>query len=228
MPAAIPASTVMARAGALLNDPNQTQFTNAVQLPYMQIAWDELAEIFEENAHDMMKVSNQTFVITTAMTDIGGSTGPSLPNDLIEIQTLYERTNGSSEDWQEMTRKDYQPEFVVTTTSLIYWWWAKQIINFLGATTTRQVRVDYIGLTFAALTGPSSSIAVFNGINFLAFRTAGLCAEFVGENPTRATSLYASAEKALERLENINAKANQEIPARRRPFQATYRINRRF
>lgn len=225
MPAAIAASVVMARAAVLLNDSSQAIYTNTILLPYSQIAWDELAEVFEENAHPMMNETNTTAVITTAMTDMGGSTGPALPNDLIEIQTLYERTNGSSEDWQEMTRKEFLPPFVAKSTSLVYWVWMKQVVNFIGATTSRQIRIDYIGLTFATLSGPASSLAVFNCLNFLAFRTAALTAEFNGEDKVRADSLNGFAGMAIERLTNINAKSQQETPVRRRPFNAAYRNN---
>lgn len=226
MPAAIAASVVMARAAALLNDSSQAIWTNTVLLPYSQIAWDELAELFEENANPMMNETNTSLTVTTAMTDIGGSTGPALPTDLIEIQTLYERTNGSSEDWQEMKRVTFLPTFVAKSTSLVYWAWMQQIVNFIGATTSRQIRIDYIGLTFAALSGPSSFLAVFNCKNFLAFRTAALTAEFVGEDKVRAASLNQFAQMALDRILNISAKGQQNTPVRRRPFNATYRSNR--
>lgn len=228
MPAAFQASIFMARAAALLNDSSQAIYTNTVLLPYAQIAWDELAELFEENNNPAMNETNTTSVITTAMTDIGGSTGPALPNDLIEIQTLYERTNGSSEDWQEMKKQTFLPTFVAKSTSLVYWAWMNQIINFLGATTTRQIRIDYIGLTFASLTGPSSSIAIFNSKNFLAFRTAALAAEFAGEDKERAASCNGFAQMASDRLLNISVKGQQNSPARRRPFMSTYRANRGF
>lgn len=226
MPAAIAASIPMARAAALLNDSAQAIYTNTVLLPYIQIAWDEMAELFEENANPMMNETNTTCVVGTTMTDIGGSTGPALPSDLISIQTLYERTNGSSEDWQEMKPCTFLPTFVAKSTSLVYWAWMNQIINFIGATSSRQIRIDYIGLTFATLSGPSSSLTVFNCKNFLAFRTAALAAEFVGEDKERAASCNNFAIMAKDRLLNISIKQQQETPSRRRPFQSTYRSNR--
>src|SRR5882762_4971439 len=111
MPASIAASVIMARSAYLMNDVSQAVWTNTILLPALQIAWDELAEKFEENNHPVTNEQIATAVITTAMTDYGGSTGPALPNDLIEIQTVYERTNGSTETWQEMDKVNFLPEF---------------------------------------------------------------------------------------------------------------------
>lgn len=226
MPASFQASIVMARAALHLNDVSQAVFTNTVLLPFLQVAWDELAEVFEENNNPATNETSTTSVVTTVMTDIGGSTGPALPTDLIEIQTLYERTNGSSESWQEMIPKTFLPPFVVKSTSLVYWAWMGQIIQFIGATTTRQIRIDYTGLVFNTLSGPTSAIAIFNSKNFLAYRTAALAADEIGENPTRAASLNSNAGSSLSRISNIVVKGQQNTPVRRRPFQASFRVNR--
>ena len=227
MPSAIQASVVMARAAFFLNDAAQLRWTNTALLPALQAAYDELGEILEENNVPATNEVAANFHITaTTVTDIGGTTGPALPVDLIEIQRLEERTWQSSEDFTEMVRTEFLPSYTIQTSDLIYWTWQNQIIQFIGATTDREVKISYVGLTIGTITGPASNIALFNAKTFLSYRTAALACEFNGENPSRADKLNSFALLAIERLENISAKGRQAIAVRRRPFMATYKSNR--
>jgi hypothetical protein len=65
---------------------------------------------------------------------------------------------------------------------------------------------------------------VYNAISPLAFKTASLCARFIGENPTRADSLQIEANTAYEYFLAILIKENQVNSSRRRPFMASYKI----
>jgi len=218
------AGDVMDLAASALNDSGHNIFTYANMLPYLQLAYTEMGEILESNNIPMTNEVSSIFVITTAMTDIGGSTGPSLPTDLIEIQGCYERLSGSSEDFIEMTKVEFLPPYTELTESLIFWAWQKQIINFLGATTARDVRLNYIGNTLTTIVDNTSTINLFNCKSFLAYRTASLCAKYVGENPTRSQQLDSDASMALDRLLNISTKGRQATPARRRPFLGRYKV----
>lgn len=218
------ASDCMARAASLLNDTAQSLFTNVALLPYLQTAYDELAEELENNNVPMTNEKSSIFVITTTMFDIGGTTGPALPTDLIEIQGLFERLSGSAEDFQEMTRVEFLPPFVQVVQSLIYWTWQVQIIQFLGASTTRDVRMNYIGNTLSPITAANSPINLINAKNFLSFRTAMLASEYIGENPERAQELGTDTTMALDRLINMSTKGRQAIITRRRPFLSRYKI----
>lgn len=134
------AGDVMDASAGLLNDSAKTNFTYTAQLPYLKIAAQELQEEMELANVPTTNKKSSIFVITTAMTDIGGSTGPALPADLIEIQGAYERLSGSNEDFQFMTKVEFLPPFTVLLESLVYWAWQQQVAQFLGATTTRDVR----------------------------------------------------------------------------------------
>lgn len=225
-------SVVMDRVASLLNDTAKTQFTYAVQVPYMNIAVDELQEAMEANNVPASNEVSTIFVITTAMKDIGGGTGPALPVDLMEIQGAYERSSGSTEDFQIMSKVEFLPPFTVLTEALIYWSWRTQVISFLGATTPRDVRLNYIGAVIPTIVDQNTNITLFNARSFLTFRTAALCAQFIGENKSRADelNLFAFGDPmkgttgALDRFLSINTKGEQSIATRKRPFMSSYKV----
>lgn len=224
MPASILASDVMDLSASLLNDTGKSTYTYAVQLPYLKTAYAELGEVLESNNVPMTNEQSAVFVITTTMSDIGGGTGPALPADLIDIQSCFERDGGSQQDFTEMTRLTYLPPLVNKTQSLIYFVWQQQIIKFLGATTLRDVRLNYIGAVLVPLVDQTSVISLFNAKTFLAYRTAALCSEYIGENPTRAGALNKDGQDGLDRVLNIATKGQQAIVTRRRPFMARYKV----
>lgn len=219
---AITAADVMDRSAALLNDTALSVFTYVAQLPFLNTALDELQEIFEQ---DNAETTNK---LATAITVAAGTTQiaqASLPSDLVEIQKLYERLNGTTDPYFEMTRVDWLPQDYVNTESLQWWTYQEQNINFVtgGATTARQVLIEYIASLFTAITSSTASINLNNCKSFLAYRTAGLCAEFIGENPDRAQALNGDALLALDRIRSLNTKGRQSIQTRRRPFMAGYK-----
>ena len=217
------AADPMDLAASLLNDTAKSIYTYAVQIPYLNMALNELQEMLELNNVPMTNEVSTAIPITTVMTDIGGSTGPALPTDLIEIQQLEERLTGTLDPFIPMTRFEFLPMITVLTSSLMYWTWQKQIIQFIGANTNRDVKINYIGAVLPPVTVSTTPIALFNSKSFLAYRTAALCAEFIGENKTRADSLNADAGLAMDRLIGISTKGRQAIPIRHRPFMAAYK-----
>jgi len=224
----IRAGSVMDRSASLLNDTAKSSFTYAAQVPYLNMAIDDLLEEMESNNVPSTNEVSSIFVITTAMTDIGGPTGPALPPDLVEIQGVYERSSGLSEDFRLMSKVDFLPPFAQLVSDLIYWSWQNQEVRFLGATSVRDVRINYIGAIFSQIKDQNDVINVINARSYLSYRTAALCAEFIGENKTRADSLNGDAERALYKFLNLNTKGRQSIATRRRPFMAGYRMRSGF
>jgi 3-dehydroquinate dehydratase len=157
------------------------------------------------------------------MTDIGGSTGPALPSTLIVPITLWERLSGTTVDYSRMTPCRTLPKTEVITEYLQYWSYQKQIIKFLGATSDREVKIDYLADNFSVAEDASDRINLFNAKSFLSYRTAALAADFQGENEERATKLNANAQNALDKLLNLDIKNQQNMPARRRPFRASWK-----
>ncbi len=215
---------ILDRSAALLNDSAKTQYTYAAQLPFYNMAQDDLQEQMElNNVPVTNEVAPTTLIVAAGVVTISFSTSPALPADLIEIQRISERLNGAAEDYTLMTRREFLPPFVEQTESLIWWVWQNQELRFIGATTPRQLLMGYIASRLPVVTSTATSISLINARSFLQYRTAALCAEFIGENKTRADDLNGNAGTALGTFLGINTKGRQAIATRRRPFMMAYK-----
>lgn len=225
MPAPTLVSAILQQSAALLNDTAMTIFNFTNQLPYFRLAYNEMEELLELNNIPISNKSVANIVIGLGMTDIGGPTGPPLPLELIEIQELFEKTNGTSENFVPMDRVDFLPNLDVPTQSLNYYTFNQQFIEFLsvGATSVRLIRINYVAANLPNIVDEKTNVPIFNGKTFLAYRTAALCANYIGENETRATYLNGEAQLAIDRFLGINTKSRQNMPARRRPFRAAWK-----
>lgn len=227
------AAQVMNRAASLMNDTAKTTYTFTAQLPYLNMAFDELQEYFEWNN---IPITNQTTspainipIGTIVINPVHGwppNDAPNYPHDLVEIQRLWERLAGSTDPFLPMTRREFLPHMLddIQVDSLTFWIWQDQRIKFVAAQTAREVKIDYIKTLFISELEASSSIGVINARSFLYYRTAALCSQFIGENKTRADDLNNFAIMALDRVMGISTKGRQAITTRRRPFMANYRM----
>lgn len=215
----------MDASAALLNDTEKQIYTYSAQLPYLKIALAELREYFELANIPVTNETSAIISVTAGVTVLSMETTPALPSDLVEIQRLWERTQGSTEPFIPMTRVEFLPHNRegVSLAHLTFWAWHGQAVHFLPATTNRDVKLDYIKTLFSDLIDQNSTIGVINAESFLGFRTAALCAEFIGENKTRADDLNSFASVALDRLMGISVKGKQSIVTRRRPFRLSYK-----
>lgn len=217
------AGDVANNVGALLNDPKLTRFTFDKQLPYINMAYQELGEHLQYTNVSMTNETSAIFKIPVGVIDIGGPTGPPLPADFVSPIVLYEKQTGTSEDFIEMTQKEFLPKIFTLTNALQYWCYQKQVVELLGALSPRDVQMDYTATPFIKLVGLNDQIPFINATSFMGFRSAALCAEFIGENPERADKLNGYATTALDRVLGIDVKEKQSIRTRRRPFRAGYK-----
>ena len=228
-------SDVMDLVAPLLNDNAKQKFTYQAQLPYFNIALQELQLALEVNEIGVteLTVANLHVVAgqTTAIT-ANNTTTPNYPTDLIDIQQLWERLWGSNDPFVPMFKRDYLPHYLdnINTDTIVYWTWLNQEIQFISPTTDREIKMDYIRQYFANIVSTTTAtIDVMNSRTFLMYRTAALCARFVGENPTRADALDMVAGNvdtgggALGVLINLNVKSKQDVQTRRKPFMAGYK-----
>lgn len=226
------AGEVMDRSAALLNDPARTDYTYDAQLPYLNMAIDELVESLEESNSSP---TNQTSAVITIavgeyqITPIENSTTPHYPADLVEIQEVSERLSGTEDSFIPLGRRDFV-QIYPANNSLLFWCWENQIIKFNpnGALTEREVQLKYIGMSIVQAEDENSIIGTINARSYLSYKTASLCSQFIGENETRAGILDDKADKALERLTGINNKGRQQIMTRHRPFRAAYKARGGF
>lgn len=220
----ITAGEVMQRSASLLNDTARSLYTFSAQVPYLNIAMDELQELFEEN--NIASTCQESAVIpttnSTSITEIGFTNG--LPADLIEIQQIWERPTGSQNyDWLPLKRKDYLPKNQVPITNFIFFTWQDQKLKLPACNGDNDIKLDYIKSLFTPVVDENTVINVINCKSFLSYRNAALCAMYIGENESRADSLNTSSALAISRALNINVKNQQTQIGRRRPFMSSYR-----
>lgn len=225
------AADVMDASASLMNDTAKTVYTYSAQMPYLNMALRELQEHYELNNIPVTNETSTGITVPIGTKEIrpfdGVGSGSSLnyPSDLVEIQLISERLSGSTDPYIPLVKREFLPHVIddLPIESLQYWAWEGQVIKFIGATTIRQIKLDYIKTVFPKVTNSAALIGVINAQSFLQYRTASLCTRFIGENPTRADSLDELAVLALDRATGISSKARQSINTRRRPFMASYK-----
>lgn len=218
---------IMAGAAALMNDALRKVYTDAKVLPYLNLALDELQEIFELNNVPVTNEESAVINVPAGIFVIGYGTNPKLPQNLKEVQRLWERAENTT-PWIPMTRKEFIPrQYEDQSISQLLWWaWRNQEIRLIPATANNDIKLDYVQDLFntpISLDDINVHLVVVNVKQYLTFQTAAFCAMYVAENETRAAGLEAKAAIAIERELGIPTKGRQAITTRRRPFMGSYR-----
>lgn len=220
------AGTVMDLAASMMNDTAKTVYTYAVQIPYLQMAMQELREYFELHSVSVTQQVSAIIPVDAGFTVIvyNGLTSPTLPSDMVEPLQLWESNRGQN-SYIPMARKDFIPPYFeeIQVSSFGYYTWNGQEIKLPASTQNNDVKIDYIKQLFAPLVDQTSIINVINAQSFLEYRTAGLMAEFIERNITSANALNNNAILALDRVTGISAKSRQTIMTRRKPFRGSYK-----
>jgi hypothetical protein len=219
------AATVMDKSAVYLNDPSKTRYTYEKQIPFLNGALQELQEFFELNEVPVTATVSAVIQVDAGVDYIGFSnTDPKLPDDLIEPSVLWERTR-DIDPYVPMTAVDVLPRYMegIEISQFIYYVWQTQRIKFFASNADNDIKMDYIRNLFTPVTKSADSIFIINAQSFLEFRNAGLCARFLGENPSRADSLDNDASLSLDRALGISTKGRQNITTRHRPFRAGFK-----
>jgi len=219
------AGTVMDASASLLNDTAKTIYTYTAQIPYLNMALLELQEFFELNDIPVVDTVSAVIQIDAGVSSIAFSdTDPHLPDDLIEPQVLWERQR-DIDPYTPMTKLSFLPRNMEGTeiSQFIYYTWQTQEIKFFESNQDNDIKMDYIRNLFSPITDADDTINILNSQSFLNYRNAGLCAEFIGENKTRADELNGFASLAMDRVLGIGTKGRQSIQTRHRPFRALYK-----
>ena len=222
-------ANILDLTASLMNDTAKTVYTYTAMLPYFNMALAIMQEELELNEIPVMELTSSGTTVDVGITAIVASstTQPTYPSDLVEIQQLWERLAGSSDPFTPMYKQDFLPHYLddIPVDQLVYWTWLNQEIQFVGATTPREVKIDYIRQRFTnSVSDTTTVIDVMNSRTFLEFKTAALCSRYIGENTTRADSLDRDAELAKQRMLAISVKGKQDIATRRKPFLAGYKM----
>jgi|SRR5882724_10444419 len=220
---AVTVQNVLDLSASYLNDAGLAQYTYVAQLPFFNEAQDRLGQLMEQNNIPATNKRSTSITVAATVVTIDFSTVPALPSDLVEIQQISERQNGTAVDYIPMTRREFLPPIVEQIDQLIWWAWMDQQIKFIGAVLDVQLQLDYIATKLPAVTTTTTPITLINAKSYLALKTASLCAFFLGENKDRSDELNEQAEVQANIFLGIGTKGRQAIQIRRRPFMAAYK-----
>jgi len=127
--------SIMDASASLLNDTAKSRFTYTIQLPYLNMALQELQEMFELNEIPTTATTSAALTVVAGLDHIGFVAQGSLvlPDDFIEPQQLWERTTGIN-PYIPMHKVDVLPRYMEGTTipQLMFYTWESQEIRFLG------------------------------------------------------------------------------------------------
>ena len=213
---------------SLLNDSQGNLFTDTVLLPYANSAYRKLQRVLG-NAGGGGFIQDDTLLVVTAVTQpdtslqvsITDATAPpnQLPTDLLVPVKIWERPNGSTDDFLEMvdlTQHGGLPSRAQDIT-LSVWEWRADGLYFLGATQDTQIRLRYLK-AYPDFTDATSPVLVRNSQEAIAYATAAL-AGWARGSPL-AEKWDDAAADAIEDLINAAVRREQQSAHRRRPFSA--------
>lgn len=224
----ITAGTVMDGARALLNDQDAQIYTNTNLLQYLKTAFRELREYLSESNIPVTNKTDTVLSIPASTTQITFVSTPALPQDLVEIQRVWFRTEDTN-PWFPLTRREFIPPQLegIEYSEFMYWAWVDNKLKLLPSNEILDLKLEYI----QQLTEPAdenSTLGIINGQTFLEYRVASLASRYMMENVERAQDLDANAQLSLDRAVNIENKARQSIYVRRRPFRAGWKSRTAF
>lgn len=213
---------------SLLNDAQGNLFTDAVLLPYVNSAYRKLQRALGNAGGGGFLTENVTLVVpavttpdTSLQVSITDATPPpnQLPTDLLLPSKIWERPNGSTDDFLEMVDLSQHgglPSRIQDVT-LSVWEWRADGIYFLGATQDTQIRLRYVK-AYPDLTDATSPVLVRNAQEAIAYAAAALAAWARGS--PLAEKWDDAASDAIEDLISEAVRREQQSARRRRPFSA--------
>lgn len=161
------ASVALTTARTLLNDDAASLWDNTALLPKLAQAHRELQVQLRANACPITRATSTVSVNPNTTSPLTG-----IP-DLLEPITLWERDiTEPDSSFVRMTEYDPLP-IVARTTRLIWWRWAQESLEFIGATTSRVVKV-YYKRSINVPTLATDSLGIPDGEFYIAPRIAAL------------------------------------------------------
>jgi len=211
---------------SLLNDAAGNLFTDTVLLPYANAGYRKvqraLANIGSSSflTDDVLLVVPAVAAVDPSMqVSITDSTAPpnQLPFDLLVPMKLWERPNGSTDDFAEMidlTDHGGLPS-QEQGSALGFWEWRTDGLWFLGATQDTQIRLRYQA-SLPDLTDATSPVLIRNAQEAIAYFTAALAS---GARGSPLSERWDDAgDDALEDLIARAVLREQQSVRRRRPY----------
>ena len=222
------AGQITALVRSLLNDAAGNLFTDSVLLPYVNSAYRKVQRALANIESGSFLTDNVLLVVAavaqadaSAQVSITDATAPpnQLPTDLLVPMKLWERANGSSDDFIEMTDltgHDGLPS-EPQTQMLRYWEWRADGLYFLGATRDTQIRLRY-QKSYPELTDATSPVLVRHAQEAIAYAAAAMAGAARGA--PQAERWDGAAADAIEDLLVRATQREQQTSRRRRPFSS--------
>lgn len=213
------AEEVLDQAAVLLNDASQAFWTDAVLLPCLTKANEELEQEFDIN--EIPLLSEKQTPVTSV--EIGDTELDEYPVDLVEPLVLYERALSSSDNWVEVREVAWVDPNLTECNEIVQWAFRDNKIYINPPQTDREIYLDY-RRKLTPITTTGSTIEIPQAKTFLAQRTAQIAAKELGNNTTKALAMQPDVDRALDRLIRRLSKNKQGIGgARRRPYRGRSR-----
>lgn len=232
---ALLASDAMNAAAVYLNDPNREAYNYEKLLPMLNRAYEELErKLLLINSKKMEKTTDDIAGPDSTEIDITNRED-NLLDDMIRPIDIY--TKGADGYYGKITEWNSTPaasngEIIENALEdrVYYWEWQGGKLRFNRNLSGIVLKIRY----YAQLRYPGSvedrtlsenSPIIFPSFYaYLAYQCAGLSAEFIMENPTRAASLYNKAIMAWDEIRAAEVKEKQSTRVRRRRFRGSSRI----
>jgi hypothetical protein len=222
------AGQITALVRSLLNDAAGNLFTDTVLLPYVNSAYRVVQRALANAGAGGFLTDNAQLVVAavsaadpSVQVSITDATAPpnQLPQDPLLPSKIWERANGSTDDFAEMVDLSQHgglPSRVQGVT-LGVWEWRGDGIYFLGATQDTQIRLRY-AKAYPDLTDATSPVLVRNAQEAIAYAAAALAAWARGS--PLAEKWDGAAGDAIEQLVSAAVRREQQSSRRRRPFSS--------
>ena len=174
-------STVTAKVRAHLNDLDAQLYADSFLLTYVGMAQSEFDAWLRSKGIEGYR-SQALVTVPAGTTALSTTTTPALPANFFQPIYLHERVSGSTKntDWVAMTQIREDLPNQDAKEQLEIWAWQGGQILFVGATTARQIQVDYL-TTAAEVALPGDPLPVPDSAEAIALLTAALVTHAAGE-----------------------------------------------
>ncbi len=207
------AAEVADLVAAKLNDPSQGVYTDAVLLPFFNIANNELQILLELNNIPWLKEKSTTIDVDADDTEID------TPSDFIEPIQVWERIRDSTSenDWFPVKEEAWIPEGEQLETIQYYCWQnAQLLIN--SPSLDREVKL-YYRRTLTPFANINVSLEIADSQVWMAERIAQMIESDVMNSPSKALLRDPKVREAEQKFITKLLKNSQGLGVRRRPYR---------
>lgn len=226
-------ATVTAKVRALLNDLDVQEYSDSFLVTYVGMAQSQLDGYLRSKGIERYRLEANV-TVPAGITVLNLTTTPPLPADFVQPVVLHERRSGSTraDEWVGMVQVRTDLPNLPTSERLGVWSWQGGSIRFLGATTDRQVQIDYLNVP-AEVALPTDVLPMVDSAEALAYLTASIVCSAKGADAAAATFYAGPAPNVrpggyLQARENLYATAMRQKQRRvlRRKFYYPARASR--